>query len=329
MFVPSKKRSGRHFSRLWMTPLLGLSGATLFLPAVMAQQVIMPQPSVPLLPTAVQDHLTNTVDQMQAFVPGQTAGSTEPLPSLFRLGPVILRPHMLYRFLYGNGLQASPGHPHDSIIQTVSPGIGLYLGADWNLDYTPTLTYYSSSQFRNTVDQNVKLGWGAAYHGDWFFTGSQSYASTSDPEVETAAQTDPQNYITTFGAHHSLNDQLSLDLGLTQNFNVVGNSCVGTNFLQGLANSRSRSTMDWFNDQLRPRLSVGLDFGFGYNQQDGSPDSINQQYQGRVSYRAKDKISFQLGGGLQDQEYLSGSAGDLVTPIFNAGIQHQPFDHTQ
>jgi len=87
--------------------------------------------------------------------------------------------------------------------------------------------------------------------------------------------------------------------------------------------------MDWFNDQLRPRLSVGLDFGFGYNQQDGSPDSINQQYQGRVSYRAKDKISFQLGGGLQDQEYLSGSAGDLVTPIFNAGIQHQPFDHTQ
>jgi hypothetical protein len=76
-------------------------------------------------------------------------------------------------------------------------------------------------------------------------------------------------------------------------------------------------------------LSVGLGLGFGYNQQDGSPDSINQQYQGRVSWRATDKISFQLGGGLQDQEYLSGGASDLVTPILNAGIQYQPFDHTQ
>ena len=312
-----------------MTALLGLSGPTVFVPAAMAQQALMPPPEIPLLPAALQDHLKDTSDQMQAFVPGQSIVPEESVPTLFQQGPVVAHPHLLYRFLYGNGPQSSPGQQQDSIIQVVSPGIGLDLGANWNLDYTPILTYYSSSQFRNTVDQSVNLGWGAAYHDDWFFTGSRSYSSTSDPNVETAAQTDPQNYITTFGAHHSLNDQLSLDLGLTQNFNVVGNSCVGTNFLQGLANSRSRSTMDWFNDQLRPRLSVGLDFGFGYNQQDGSPDSINQQYQGRVSYRAKDKISFQLGGGLQDQEYLSGSAGDLVTPIFNAGIQHQPFDHTQ
>ena len=329
MFVPSKKRGARHFSRPWKTALLGLSGSTVFIPAAMAQQVLMPPPSVPLLPAAVQDHLTNTLDQMQAFEPGQTASSTEPGPSLFRLGPVLLRPHLLYRFLYGNGLQSSPGQQQNSIIQVVSPGVELDLGANWNLDYTPTLTYYSSSQFRNTVDQSAKLGWGAAYHDDWFFTGSQSYASTSDPNVETAAQTDQQTYSTLFDANHTLNDQLSVDLGLTQNFNVIGNSGGGTNFLQGLASSRSWSTMDWFNDQLRPRLSIGLGFGFGYNQQDGSPDSIDQQYQGRVSWRATDKISFQLGGGLQDQEYLSGGASDLVTPIFNAGIQYQPFDHTQ
>jgi len=110
---------------------------------------------------------------------------------------------------------------------------------------------------------------------------------------------------------------------------VNDNSAGVTNLQQNLASSRSWSTMDWFNVQIRPRLSVGLGLGFGYNQQDGSPDSINQQYQGRVSWRATDKISFQLGGGLQDQEYLSGGASDLVTPILNAGIQYQPFDHTQ
>jgi len=329
MFVPSKKRCARHFSRSWMITLLGLSGPTVFIPTAMAQQVLMPPPPVPLLPAAVQDHLKDTSDQMQAFVPGQTTVPEESVPTLFQQGPVVVHPHLLYRFLYGNGLQSSPGQQQDSIIQVVSPGIGLDLGANWNLDYTPTLTYYSSGQFRNTVDQSVNLGWGAAYHDDWFLTGSQSYSSTSDPNVETAAQTDQQTYITTFGANHSLNDQLSLDLGLTQNFNVVGNSGVGTNFLQNLASSRSWSTMDWFNDQLRPRLSVGLGFGFGYNQQDGSPDSIYQQYQGRVNWRATDKISFQLGGGMQDQEYLSGGASDLVTPIFSGGIQYQPFDHTQ
>jgi hypothetical protein len=324
-------QSENHLSRnsSWVTTLLGLSSLTVFAPSIMAQDVVMPPPPTLLLPAAVQDHLKDTSDQMQAFVPGQTASSTELEPTLFRLGPVLLRPHILYRFLYGNGLQSSPGNQHDSIIQVVSPGIALDLGANWNLDYTPTLTYYSSSQFRNTVDQSVNLGWGAAYHDDWVFTGSQSYASTSDPNVETAAQTDQQNYSTTFDANRTLNDQLSLDLGLTQNINVIGNSGGGTNFLQNLASSRSWSTMDWFNDQLRPRLSVGLGFGFGYNQQDGSPDSINQQYQGRVNWRATDKISFQLGGGLQDQEYLSGGASSLVTPIFSAGIQYQPFDHTQ
>src|SRR5580658_7093348 len=103
MFVPSKKRGARHFSRSWKTALLGLSGSTVFIPAAMAQQVVMPPPSVPLLPAAVQDHLTNTLDQMQAFEPGQATRSTEPEPSLFRLGPVLLHPHLLYRFLYGNG----------------------------------------------------------------------------------------------------------------------------------------------------------------------------------------------------------------------------------
>ena len=66
-----------------------------------------------------------------------------------------------------------------------------------------------------------------------------------------------------------------------------------------------------------------------YTSRTGSPDSINEQYQGRVNWRATDKISFQLSGGLEDQQYLSGGAGDLVTPIFGATIQYLPFEQTQ
>jgi len=33
--------------------------------------------------------------------------------------------------------------------------------------------------------------------------------------------------------------------------------------------------------------------------------------------------------GVEDQQYLSGGAGDLVTPIFGATIQYQPFEQTK
>jgi uncharacterized protein (PEP-CTERM system associated) len=87
--------------------------------------------------------------------------------------------------------------------------------------------------------------------------------------------------------------------------------------------------MDWLNYQFWPRLNVGLGAGFGYTIQDASPDSRYEQYQGRVNWRATDKVSFQLSGGLQDQQYLSGGAGDLITPIFSATIQYQPFEQTR
>jgi len=80
--------------------------------------------------------------------------------------------------------------------------------------------------------------------------------------------------------------------------------------------------------QFWPRFSVGLGAGFGYDQQDGSPDSINEQYQGRVNWRATDKISFQLSGGLQEQQYLSGGESPLGSPVFGATIQYQPFETT-
>jgi uncharacterized protein (PEP-CTERM system associated) len=87
--------------------------------------------------------------------------------------------------------------------------------------------------------------------------------------------------------------------------------------------------MEWLNYEFWPRLNAGIGAGVGYTIQQGSPNSINEQYQGRVNWRATDKISFQLNGGVEDQQYLSGGEGDLLTPTFGACIQYQPFEHTQ
>jgi hypothetical protein len=301
----------------------GVAVLCLFLPIcpVLAQDVLTSPPQTPATPAAVQEHQND--NPMQVFAPPETAVS---LP--LQWGPVVLHPHLDYQFLYGNGIQSSPGQQQNSIVQQVSPGVLFNLGDHWTLDYTPTLYFYSSSSFQNTVDQSVQLSWGTAY-GDWFFSGSQSYASSSDPNVETAAQTDREIYSTALNASYQFNDKISLDMALNQNFNYVGNGASSTNYLQNLVNSKAWSTMDWLNYQFWPRFNAGLGAGFGYTIQDGSPDSIYEQYQGRVNWRATDKVSFQLSGGVQDQQYLSGGASDLVTPIFGATIQYQPFEQTR
>jgi len=295
----------------------------LFAPAcqTLAQGVITSTPQTSTTPPAVQERQND--NPMQVFAPSGAASSA-PL----QLGPVTVHPHVDYQFLYGTGIQSSPGQQQNTIVQQLSPGILFNLGDHWALDYTPTVFFYSSSSFRDTVDHSAQLSWGMAY-SDWFFSASQGFSFSSDPSVETAAQTDQQTYSTALNASYQFNDTMSLDLGLSQNLNYFGNGTAPTNLLQNLSSSRSWSTMDWLNYQFWPRFNVGIGVGAGYSQQDGSPDSINEQYQARANWRATDKISFQLNGGLQDQQYLSGGAGSLLTPIFGAAIQYQPFEQTK
>lgn len=260
---------------------------------------------------------------MQVFAPAETA---PPLP--LQLGPVNLHPHVDYQFSYGSGLRSSAGRSENSIVQQVSPGILFNVGDHWTLDYTPTFVFYSSSSFRNVVNQSVNLGWGTAY-GDWFFSGSQSASLTSNPNIETSSQSDRNIYSTSLNASYQFNDKMSLDMGAGQTFYYVGNGPTSTNYLQNLANSKTWSTMEWLNYQFWPRLNAGVGVGGGYTIQDNSPDAYYEQYQMRINWRATDKISFQLSGGAQVRQYASGGASGLVSPIYNVTIQYQPFEQTR
>ncbi|HTV40852.1 MAG TPA: hypothetical protein VMF08_09765 [Candidatus Sulfotelmatobacter sp.] len=293
----------------------------------MAQSVLAPPPAAPpLVPAAVEAYQTNQPVQMQVFSPS-AMGAPAPLNQPFQLGPFVFRPNILYQFMYGNGIQSSPGAAQNTIVQQFSPAVVIQEGLHWTLNYTPLFTFYSTSAFQNTVNQNVQLQWGTTW-GDWFLTAAQSYAYSDQPDAETAGQTEQQTYVTTFNGTYHINEKLSTDIGFNQTFNDYGQNS-STNLTLGLSNSRSWSTMNWLNDQFWPRFNGGIGVGFGYNQQQGSPDFLDQQLQAQVSWRATDKFSFQLNGGLQAQQYLSGGASGLVTPIFGGGLQYQPFDQTR
>jgi hypothetical protein len=81
------------------------------------------------------------------------------------------------------------------------------------------------------------------------------------------------------------------------------------------------------NYEFWPRLSVGIGAGAGYVI--ATPNSVFEQVQGRVNWRATDKISFGLNGGAQFTQFTDGGAAPLVNPLFGASIQYLPFAHTQ
>src|SRR6266853_1552784 len=152
--------------------------------AVMAQEVLAPPPpDYSGIPPALRTTGTNQPGEIPPLAPPV---ADQPL---LQLGPIQFRPHFLYRFLYGDGISARPGQQPKTAIHELYPGMFLRLGNYWNLDYTPILRFYSNNHFRDTTDHSVALN-GATIYDDWTFGFSQSYASSSQPLVSTAAQTD-------------------------------------------------------------------------------------------------------------------------------------------
>jgi len=270
--------------------------------------------------------------EMQVFQPAGEAGENT-LPQIFRYGSVELHPHANYSWSYGNGVQFAPGSEEDMIIQQLSPGILIDLVTHWAVDYTPTFQFYSSDKFSDNVNQSVALT-GHVDFDAWRFGLSHSTQITSEPMVQTGEQTDTQTHSTALTASRAFGSSISADFALNENITLVS----------GFDNSYDWDTLDWINYEFWPRFNVGLGAGGGYvlvqsngngygqaapGGQSGSLDQYYEQFQARINWRATDKISFQISGGLEDRQFETAGEGDSLNPLFGAVIQYQPFKSTQ
>ncbi len=277
---------------------------------IKAQEVLAPPPQAPdLTPSAIQQ-----ANPMDVFAPPKTPAEAQP----FKWEDLTLRPHPFYQFLYADGLQNGPGTSLNTIVQEISPGALLEIGSHWTLDYTPTWTVYSNNKFQNTFGQAVGLAGGTVYN-DWVLGFSQGYSESSSPSAVTATQTTEKTYATAANASYTMNSKMSLDLGLKQNFVSADQ----------FSSYKEWSTLDWLNYQFWPQLNAAIGVGGGYDMEEASPNMAFEQFQGRVNWRATDKISFQLHGGAEIRQILSVGAGDLINPIFDATIQYRPFEQTK
>ncbi len=277
--------------------------------------IATPTPPAIFAPPAMEDTLTN--NSQQVFVPAGTV-LRNGLPQPFQFGPVTVRPHVDYSFIYGNGIQAALTNQQSTVIQQISPGLLVDLGRHWSLDYTPTFRFYSSDQFKDGVDHAFSLIGGTDYE-DWRFGLTQNFLYTTAPAAETGAQTEQETFGTGFSAARILNEKMSLNLGLNQNFS----------YADSLQNSRGWSTSDGLNYELWPRMIVGAGVTAGYVNLDIGSDQTYEQINAQVNWRATDKLSVQFSGGMEDRQYAASSQPDSLTPVFSGSLQYQPFADTQ
>ncbi len=290
-----------------------------FAQSLRAQSILTAPPESSIIPPAMQEYQSNRVGVVQ--LPELVAPGAPKAP--LELGPVALRPHVLYRLLYGNGISYSPSNQTSTAVNEISPGLLFGIGRHFTLDYTPTLRYYSSDKFRDSLDHSVLLTGGTTYE-DWVLGLSQGYTLTALPEVETGIQTTEESFLTTLTASYRFNSKMSMDLDAQQAFISAEGSATGA----ALTGHREWSTLDWLNYEFWSNLAASIGVGFGYLDMDTGPDATYEKLEGRITWRVVDKTSLQLIGGVEDRQFQSGGAGNLINPILGAAILYRPVETT-
>lgn len=263
------------------------------------------------------DAIGSLVPGFNPAPPPMAGGSAPSTPPILRWGPVTAHPFVSYGLTYGTGLPSGPSREENSVINTVSPGVSFDLGKYWNLAYTPSLVFYTTENFQNTVNQSASLS-GGVTAGDWGLNLGSNFAKTDNPLVETGQQTDQTSSSTQFGASRPLSSVWTLDLGISQALRWTGD----------FNNTFSWAAQSGLMYQLSQQLSVGFDLGAGYDLVEPGTDMTHESFQVAVSGTLGDKLSYSIGGGFEIRQFLDTDASQKLSPIMNGSLNYQMTEKT-
>jgi len=285
--------------------------------AALAQGILAPSSAdfeKSTLAPSLPSYQTGGVPPLGGSIP-QTVGPVQ-------LGPVDIHPHLVYEFIYGDGIPTSPTNHLTTAIQEISPGVLLNVGTHWTLDYTPTLMFYSNPKFSDSTSQNVMLN-GQTQYEDWAFSLSQGFVYTDVPLSETEAQTKQTTYMTILTARRQMGSHLSAQLGLNQ-------TLASSSQISGPTTGNAQEIHSWvlssgLNYETDYRLGLGVNGSAGYNVISPGANMSFEQVQGTLNWQVLGKISVVASCGVEDSQLLG---AQLISPTFSAAINYQPFQQT-
>ncbi len=245
------------------------------------------------------------------------APAGRPSSSPLRLGPLDLWPRLGYEVSYGNGLQSGPGMEENTWLNTITPSVTIAAGDHWTLGYTPSVRIYSASGYDDTVNHTVTVG-GRTTWQSWGFGVNHATAITSDPLIETAAQTDQTTHSTGLSATLDRAARGAFDFSLNQNLRLT----------DAFPDVYSWSSVIGYSYPWRPKVRVGVTLGFGYDLMDPGTDMFNERLNLNLSGRITDKLSYTLGGGAEYRFFYGSDASPALSPLVNATLIYQVLDRT-
>jgi hypothetical protein len=239
-------------------------------------------------------------------------------PSPFEVGPLKLLPHLLYRYLYGDGIQPEPGFQATTAVNTLSPGISGLVGDHWTFDYTPTWNWYSNHVFHDSVDQSAAVT-GSLKVGDDPLQVAQTYVQSHNPLVETGMQTEERDYVTSLEMQHDFNSVLLLDANADQ----------ALRFANGFPSSREWDTTDWLRYKLSPRLVASGGASAGYVTVSEGADQFYYGPEAQLGINASDELRADLTAGYQMRTFIEHPRQHLDSPIYSADVVYSPTQTTR
>jgi hypothetical protein len=156
------------------------------------------------------------------------------------------------------------------------------------------------------------LNGGIAY-GDWTFGFSQDFSRSSSPLVETGQQTNQETYSTRINASDHLGSRTAFEMSVSQD----------VRFAETFMNTREWSTQEWLHYEFSPRLDAAIGLGYGYVGISPGPDMTYWKPDVQITWKATDKIAFNVQGGVERRKSRAIDAKVLTNPILNAAVLYQ------
>lgn len=291
--------------------------------AAQAQPVFVPPVQYGDRVATVEQASTNWVGSIAA--PPLQAPATGPDTFPLQWGPVRFHPHLGYQVVYGDGVLRGPNDPETTWLHTVSPGLFLELGKYWNLDFTASFNRYSNAGFNNNESYFGALR-GHIPLEKWLLDLGYVASLTDQTQIETATQTLQNTHLVTASGIYNYQARLSLELS----------GAMDARLAQSFVDYYTFSTLEWLNYRVTERTALGLGLGGGYNLVKPGPDWAFEQVQGRIVWLPGEKLTVQLGGGVQFMQFdgtdrtgaTNAIAGTEIFPIFAAAAAYRAFEQT-
>ena len=245
---------------------------------------------------------------------------------LAQWGPVAVRPNLLHRFSYGDGLlNPTQRERQSSVINTTTAGVRLEVGKHWTVRYAATNNEYSNQFIKDTFDHDASIS-GTVVKGDWTLGATQSFQTNSPILAETGQQTGQEFYSTGVNFAYQLGSRSLVEFSVARTARLA-NSDVET---------PQWTSADWYSWVGSGRFRYGFSSKFeavagidlSYDEISRSPDMRSMQPHIQVIWRPTERISLSARAGSEIREVEGDAVGDINNPVYSASFQYEPFDTT-